>query len=83
MSLEKTFISAQYRDSFLFLYISGNRSRNEDEACRHHFFTGRERPIYLLADGNSIECPFHGKFVEKPTSTQQMRQTTKSYAGKT
>ena len=45
--------------------FTGNRSRHEDEACRHHFFTGQETPQYLLADGNSIECPFHGKFVEQ------------------
>jgi len=56
----------------------GNRSRSEDEACRHHFFNGNERPIYLLANGNSIDCPFHGKFVEKATNSH-LRHSSKTY----
>ena len=51
------------------LFISGNRSRHEDEACRHHFFTGKEPLQYFLADERSIECPFHGKFVANPQNT--------------
>ena len=45
--------------------LLGNRSRHEEEACRHHFFSGKEAAEYLLADGKSIDCPFYGKFVEK------------------
>ena len=51
--------------------LLGNRSRHEDEACRHHFFSGKEAPEYLLADGKSIDCPFYGKFVEEKAEDRQ------------
>ena len=49
-------------------FFSGNRSQHEDEACRHHFFTGKEPLQYFLADERSIECPFQGKFVASQSS---------------
>ena len=57
--------------------LSGNRSRHEEEACRHHFFSGKEAAEYLLADGKSIDCPFYGKFVEEEPEDQERRGNTR------
>ena len=57
--------------------LLGNRSRHEEEACRHHFFSGKEAAEYLLADGKSIDCPFYGKFVEEEPEDQERRGNTR------
>lgn len=59
--------------------LLGNRSRHEEEACRHHFFSGKEAPEYLLADGKSIDCPFYGKFVEEEPEDQRRGNTRMAY----
>ena len=52
-------------------YISGNRSRHQEEACGPHFFAEDSEPArYIVAEGSTEDCPFSGRFEHSGTEKE-------------